>query len=58
MDYTASEEELAKLPLKGDRSCEGQQVWGETVRFLHDVLLFEFALFLINRFIKKNKANE
>ena len=36
--------ELAKLPLKGDRSCEGQQVWGETVQFLHELSTLTSAL--------------
>ena len=47
--YTPSEEavvgkELSALPLKGDRSCEGQQVWGDTVRFLHQLSALTMAL--------------
>ena len=47
--YTPAEEavvgkELAKLPLKGDRSCEAQQVWSDTVQFLHELSALTTAL--------------
>ena len=36
--------ELSALPLKGDRSREGTRVWGDTVRFLHELSALTSAL--------------